>query len=435
MGRKVWGLALAVLVAGGVEGFAAKAFGGLTLRTTLTPTDVAVGTSFDWSYFSGAVADLPRSTLSSIPSLAENVEKSTGYGYQVVLPSPGGASFVQLFGYHKQDIVLDWPVGVVGAVSELAFSWDAQRHYLWGYFWMHYAGVALKLKVAIARSDASVGSGLEVGFAGTTLWGLALSIASQFGLTTDRTALARAVSLGQVSGEMFDYRGTSLTAGVFPLCCLSLSATVRLTKTRFDSARITTTYAFSLAGLEVTAGATVVLTTADKALTIVPRLTLPESGSEIYLSFSLLPGALSPSSPALTGIAVHGIGLSRIQLGEVAVSGVYSLSGAVYRRGGQDDINLRASHYAFQPGAGLIGLPYDLIVSLEHSTLQTSVAGDFYFSAAGGGYLFGLALVTFEAGVTLFGDFRIGMGVSFATNTGWQRLVLELNYTFNLYGL
>ncbi|MCX7751079.1 MAG: hypothetical protein N2320_06060, partial [Candidatus Bipolaricaulota bacterium] len=286
MGLRWGSLVVAVLVAGSVEGRAAKAFGGLTAQATLTPTSVAVGTRFDWSYFSGAVADLPRSTLSAIPSLAENTEKSTGLGYQIVLPSPAAGSYVQFFGYLKQDIVMDWPVGVVGAVTELSFSWDLRRHYLWSYAWVHYGGAALRIKLSLARVDALAGSGMEVGVEGTTLRGLTLTVSSQFGLTADRVALLRAVSLGQVAGEMFEYRGTTLTVGTFSLCCLSFEAMVKLTKTGFDSVQLWTAYTFELAEGDVTVSVNVVFQTADKSLSILPRLVLSETGSEIYLSYS-----------------------------------------------------------------------------------------------------------------------------------------------------
>lgn len=395
---------------------AAKAFGGLTTRVTLSPTSIAMDSGFQASYFTGLVAELPSSTLTSIPALAENVMASTGSGFQVVLPSPAGTSFVQFFAYHKQDIVLDWPVGVWGVVSELAFSWDTRRHYLWSHAWLHYAGVELKLKLALARADAAVGSGMEVGFEGTTLRGLMFTMMSQFGLSTDRTALARAVSTGQVSGGMFEYRGTTLAASVLPFCCLGLSATVRLTKGGFESARLVTSYTFTFAEAQVNASATIEFKTEEKTLTIVPRLALPSTGAEIYLSYSLLPARLSPASPSLTEIRFHEIGLSRIPLGEVTVSGRYSFSGNVYR------------------GPVPVPVRYDLVLSFQHSTLETDLALDLYFAPAGA-YLLGLALVTFQAEVALFGDFRFAVGLDVATDTGWQRLIGELKYTFNVYGL
>ncbi len=435
MGCRLWGLlglglAMGVVAVGGLG--AGRAFGSLTTRVTITPLMVATESGFQASYFTGLVAELPSSTLSSIPGLAENTLVATGSGFQVVLPSPGGASFVQFFGYLKTDIVMDWPVGVAGGVSEAAFSWDLQRHYLWAHAWVHYGGVALRLKAALARSGGNVGSGLELGFDGTTLGGLALSLASQFGLTTDRTALLRAVTLGQVSGDMVEYRGTTLTAGVFPLCCLSLGATVRLTKAGFESARVSTSYVFSFAEVAVTASAVVVFRVDEKTLTITPRLILPGTGAEIYLVHSLL--LAGPSSLEFVGIQLHGVGLSRVQLGEVTLSGLCSLAGNLYRRSGQDDIFLRAASYSAQGGGGQVALPYDCVVSLEYSALYTGIACDFYFTPAGG-HLFGLAFTTFQVELTLFGDFRIVAGVAFSTATGWQRLVAEVNYTFNLYGL
>lgn len=416
MGRKLSGLALAALVAAGVEGLAAKAFGGLTLRTTLTPTDVAVGTGFDWSYFSGAVADLPRSTLSSIPSLAENVEKSTGYGYQVVLPSPGVGAYVQFFGYLKTDIVMDWPVGVAGVVSELSFSWDLRRHYLWSYAWVHYGGAAVRLKMTLARADALVGSGMEIGVEGTTLRGLVVSLTSQFGLTADRGALLRAVNQGQVGGGMFDYRGTTLALGVLPLCCLSLQATVRFTKAGFESSRIATSYTFTVGEATVVAVATVSFTAATKAVGIVPRLSCPGSGSEFYLAYSLVPPSLGPGNPTISGVRLEEAGLSGVRLGEVTLSGRYSFSGSVYR-------------------GALSGLPrYDLVLSLRQSALAGDLGIDLYF-AAEGEYVFGLGLIAFQVRWTLFGDFQFNLGAELATDTGWRRLVLELKYTFNIYGL
>lgn len=417
--RRWWGLALlgvalgcAVVTGAG----AGKAFGSLTSRLVLTPLTTTSEAAFQLSYFTGLVAELPSSTLSSIPGLAENTLVATGSGFQIVVPSPAPTAFVQLFGYLKEDIVIDWPVGVAGGVSELAFSWDGRRHYLWAYGWVHYAGVALNLKLSVGRADAAVGSGMELGFSGTTLWGLALSITSQFGLTTDRGALVRAVSLGQVGGEMFDYRGTTLAAGVFSLCCLSLDATVRLTKTGFESARIATAYTFTLAEAWITAAATLVFRTADHELRITPRLILPGTGSEIYLSYSLVPSVLSSTNPTITGIRLDEVGLSGVPLGGVTVSSRYSFAGNVYR-------------------GSLPGLPrYDLVVSLRHTALETELALDLYF-AAEGAHLFGLGLVTFQGQVSLFGDFRFVLGLDATTDMGWQRLAVELRYTFNLYGL
>lgn len=410
------GLGLAVglvAVTGSGEG---KAFGSLTTRVTMTPLTVAAESGFQASYFAGLVAELPSSTLSSIPGLAGNTLVSTGSGLQVVLPSPAGTSFVQFFAYHKEDIVLDWPVGVWGLVSELAFSWDTRRHYVWSHAWVHYAGVELWLRMTVARSDAAAGSGMELGFSGTTLRGLALSIVSQYGLATDRTALLRAVSLGQVSGEMLEYRATTLTAGVFPLCCLSLAAAVELTKAGFGSARISTAYTFTLAKAWITASASLVFRSAEKTLKVTPRLTLPGTGTEIYFSYSLIPARLSSSSPSLTGIQLDEVGLSRVQIGEITVSGRYSLSGSVYR------------------GPLTVPYPFDLLLSFGRSTWETDLWFDMYF-ASDGAYLFGLGLITFQAGMTLFGDFRIGIGFDVTTDTGWRRLVGELMYTFNLYGL
>ncbi len=433
--RRWWGSALLGVAVGCavVTGVGAgRSFGSLTSRLVLTPLATTSEAAFQLSYFTGLVAELPSSTLSSIPGLAENTLVATGSGFQIVVPSPAPAAFVQLFGYLKEDLVIDWPVGVVGGVSELACSWDGRRNYLWAYGWVHYAGGALSLKLSVGRADAGVGSGMEVGFSGTTLWGLALSTTSQFGLTTERGALLRAVSLGQVSGEMFDYRGTTLTAGVFSVCCLSLDATVRLTKAGFESARIATAYTFTLAEAWITAAATLVFTAADHELRVTPRLILPGTGSEIYLSYSLL--LAGPSTLEFTGIRLHGLGLSGVQLGEIAVSGLCSFSGNLYRRSGQDDIFLRASSYSAQGGAGQVPLPYDCVVSLEGSTLYTAFACDLYWAPAGS-HLFGLALVTLQGEIQLAGDFRFGVGVALSTATGWERLIGELRYTFNLYGL
>ncbi|MFH1610232.1 MAG: hypothetical protein ABID40_06365, partial [Candidatus Bipolaricaulota bacterium] len=77
---------------------------------------------------------------------------------------------------------------------------------------------------------------------------------------------------------------------------------------------------------------------------------------------------------------------------------------------------------------------HDLVLSLQHSTLETNLAVDLYF-ATEGTYLFGLALLSFQAEVALFGDFRFAVGLDVATDTGWQRLIGELKYTFNVYGL
>ncbi len=411
-----WALALGLLGAGVVEGLGAKAFGDLTMRATLTPTGVSFSPGFTGTYFSGLVADLPRSTLASIPALAENVLVSTGSGFQLVLPSPGGTSFVQLCGYLKEDVVMNWPVGVVGAVAELGFSWDGRRRYLWTHGWVHYAGVELRVKMSLARVDAAVGSGLEFGFEGTTLRGLALSIASQYGLTADRAALLRAVTQGQVAGEMFLYRGTTLTAGVIPFCCVSLAATVRLAKAGFESAQIATAYTFTCAEVSVIATATALFKTGEKTVTIVPRLVLPGTGSELYLSCSLVPPTLGPGSPAITGIRLDEAGLSGVRLGEVTAGARYSFAENVYR-------------------GSLTGLPrYDLAFSLRRTTLDTQLAVDLYF-AAEGAYVFGLGLVTFQAQVTLLGDFVLGLSADFTTDTGWRRLLLDLNYAFNLYGL
>lgn len=411
-------LALGLAVGlGTVEGLGAgKAFGALTTSLTVTPISVTAGSDFQASYFTGLVSELPSSTLSSIPGLAENVLVSTGSGFQVVLPSPTGTSFVQLLAYHKQDIVLDWPVGVWGVVSELAFSWDTRRHYLWSHAWVHYAGVQFRLVMAVARADAATGSGMEVGIEGTTLAGMAFRMTSQFGLATGRTALARAVSLGNVGGEMSDYRATTLTASVVPFCCLGLSTTARLTKSGFESLQITTSYAFTFATTAVSASVTFEFTTETRELTVVPRLQLPGSGTEIYLSYSLVPARLSPSSPSLTGVRLDEIGLSRVQLGELSVSGRYSFTGNLCR--------------------GALPMPTrcDLLFSFGRSTLDTSLTCDLYF-ASEGAYLLGLALFTFQAEATWFGDLRVRVGFDIVTDSGWWRLTAEVRYTFNVYGL
>ncbi len=416
MGRELWGLALAALVAGGGEALAAKAFGELGVQTTLTPTEVTLGMNFSWSFFSGAVADLSRSTLSSIPSLAENVERSLGHGYQVVLPSPGAGAYVQFFGYVKTDIVMDWPVGVAGAVAELALSWDQRRQYLWSYAWVHYGGAALRVKASLARADARVGSGMEVGVEGTTLRGLVVSLASQFGLTTDRAALSRAVSQGQVGGGMFEYRGATLGLGTLPVCCLSLSLTVRFTKAGFESARIATAYTFSVGEAAVLASATATFTPSAKTLTIVPRLTCPGTGSELYLTYSLVPATLGPGNFTVSGLRLEEASLSGVRLGEVTLSGRYSFAGSVYR-------------------GGLSGLPrYDLVLSLRQSTPASDLGIDLYF-ATEGDYPFGLGLVVFQVQATWLGDVQFSLTAEVATDTGWRRITFVFKYTFNLYGL
>ncbi|MCX7751078.1 MAG: hypothetical protein N2320_06055, partial [Candidatus Bipolaricaulota bacterium] len=91
-----------------------------------------------------------------------------------------------------------------------------------------------------------------------------------------------------------------------------------------------------------------------------PRLTCPSTGSEFYLSYSLVPSTLGPASSTISGVRLDEAGLSGVRLGEVTVSGRYAFAGTVYR-------------------GPLPGLPrLDLVLSLREETLESSLGVDLY---------------------------------------------------------
>jgi hypothetical protein len=326
-------------------------------------------------------------------------------------------------GYHQQAFTVDTLIWVFDVHSTLAFLPTALRTDFWltrvdtamaGVFFTY----TFLLEYVSAADD--FGSGAELRVAAQFPDHVSVGVTNLFGLEENLAEV-----YGWVSGSGYDivnrpnlhaltYTSTKVDLNGLKVGSCPLALTITFTKEGFKS--IFLDLRFTPTNLPIEFDLQAEITTFAKAVVLYPSVNLGQACLEVYAH--IVPWAFTLGDATMTGVSIDGIGL-KCEIGPTVFSGLIATDSIYRPRTASSDIPLRARNYVVEPNPFLavhyIKTNYNAVFSLEWPN-DYWFAVDFYFSETVGG-LFGLALVTVEAGVQLCDQINFGIGAAFGVTS------------------
>jgi len=392
------------------------------------------------SYFTGEVADLPNRFLSAL-FITDMELSNTGFGLQglfrpLLLPTDP-RSTLSVSVYSKQDIIIDWPIGTWSVISDVAFSvQSASMKYWWSELNVTAYGVAVTATFAMVAIGKEYSTGLELELVGTTLGGMGVTFATQFGISTDFEKMLQVQTQSASCGTM-SYNSTELNLTGLSLGCVHLETTAVFSAAQgFDHVQLE--FEIEPESLPVEFDATLTFMLQTKSMVLVPMLTLDTVCLDVYMM--LVPSKFDAGNSRFNALVLQGLGMRDIEIEQATLSGLISFVGGLYKQLGKSDIELRANDYLVDiltfdvsEQRRYVRTDYDWVFSIEKSIVNLDFAADAYFTTISTGQLFGLGLVTLETRYVLSSEFEFGAGLAMNLVTGLQKLVLKFNYSLFVY--
>lgn len=443
MTKKLLAVVLILVLGAGVSGWG-RVVGNWKTEVTLRPETTSVdATPMDFSgssaliigYFEGALAESPSRALSRL-FLTDPSFTGLGSALQIVLQMPfmqgdRSKSAFHLEGYHKQKIIIDYPVGTLGVRFDLALSvGEPPLQYLWKEVFVSYGGVSLTGRLSLMPLAAGLASGMGLKLRGNTFGGASVAVDSQFGMTTEIEEIREGAS--PVALPSFtQWKSTELALAGLRLDWLHFDGSAKVsrgsgyeyTKLDFQFERKDWPVGFDLAAKFAPQTQSVrIRSTVD-----LEELGLPLDGL-LYLYSR--------------GLELRGFSLPYLDLDKATLSGTVALEGTLYKARGSD-IGLRARNYyvdaALEDLVGCQQTDYVAVFSLEKSfgtaDLGINLAGDVRFKRGDSGQSFELGLLTGEItyDVGLSKQLAFGGGIAIDPSTGLQELELSVETWFYWY--
>ncbi|HDL85490.1 MAG TPA: hypothetical protein ENH11_04065 [Candidatus Acetothermia bacterium] len=391
-------------------------------------------------YFTGDVADMSIAQLSNL-SITDRGLSKTGMGgqafFNLPLFSPGSLS---LSTYLKQDIDIDWPIGTYTVLSNLVFSVDPPS--LTSSF-LECTVSAYGLKgtgsFLLVPMGATYAFGTRLTLLGTTLAGMTVEASTYFGAWSLGKAFNE-INKVQSSSDCFCYRGTNISLTGLMFGCVSYDTAVRFSNQGFAYAQ----FQYAIAppddwDIPVSFAVTLEFSPQTKSyVVLVPTLYFFNSAYQdaictFYVALDVT-GNGTGGSLGFNGMSLTGVRLSGLLVGQVNVSGILSLGDMLYTQERDSPIYLHASDYSIYNQSSIASkqspTPYDMVISLDHSTGNFGSAVDVYWGCNTGS-LFGLKLFTGEATYILSSELEFGLGLAVDPLVGPTEM--RMDFTWSLY--
>ncbi|HUT86500.1 MAG TPA: hypothetical protein VMX15_00230 [Candidatus Heimdallarchaeota archaeon] len=394
----IGGLLLLVLASGAAVG---KTLLNLESSIAVLPLGLSLDldssfVTFQAGHYTGDVASLPNRFLRML-FLTDGTLTNKGFGTQTIIRFPmhaadrGGS--VEFSIYSKSDLVIDWPVGTWSVISNVAFStFTSDLSRWWSTINISAYGTSTTLTFALVPTQTGPATGFSIDITAPTLGGMGVAIGAGFGMPTafdDIGTFTPTASCDLV------FREATVGFEGFLLGCLALDIETTIGCQGFKSTEITFDLDLWTDVLDVEGGIEFAIQT--KSVTLIPRLRLDQEC--IWVNIGIDPEIWGEIA-AIDTLIVRGAGITSEAIDASKFSSIASFIGGVYREVLKGDIELRAGDYyvALDPEADTsqyVFLPYDLILSLEHSEANSDLAFDVYFGSPESN-LFDLAFVTAE---------------------------------------
>jgi hypothetical protein len=411
----------------------------VTLRPEMTsvnatPMDFAGSSALIIGYFEGALAESPSRALSRL-FLTDPSFTGLGSALQIVMQIPfmqselSGAVF-HLEGYHKQKIIIDYPVGTLGVRFDLALSPEESVKYLWKEVFVSYGGVSFTGRLSLMPLLTGLASGMGLKLRGNTFGGASVTVDSQFGLTTEIEEIQE--GLGPIALPSFaQWKNTELSLTGLKLDWLHFDTSAKVSgESGYEYTKLD--LQFEPEGWPVSFDLAAKFAPQTQSIRIQSTVDLEELGLP-------LEGVLYLYS---RGLELRGFSLPYLEVDEATLSATVALKGTLYRARGSD-IGLRAGNYYVDAALGdLKGYQrtdYVAVFSLEKSfgtaDLGINLAGDIRFKRGDRGQSFEPGLLTGEItyDVGLSKQLAFGGGITIDPDTGLQELDLSIETWFYWY--
>lgn len=443
MAKKLLTVTLILILGAGVTAFAGRVVGNWETTAALQPQTTAVEATpmyFSGSstliagYFEGDLAESPSRALSRL-FLTDPSFSGLGSALQIALTLPfmqgdRNKSVFHLEGYHKQELIIDYPVGTVGVRFDLALSPGETIRYLWKEVFVSYGGVSFTGRLSLMPLATGLASGMGLKLRGNTFGGASIGVDSRFGMTTEIEEIQEGT--GPIALPSFtQWKSTELSLTGLKLEWLHFDGSAKVSRdngyeyTKFD-------FEFEPESWPVSFDLTAKSAPQTQSVRIKSAVDLEGAGLP-------LEGFLYLYS---RGLELRGFSLPYLEVDEATMSATVALKGNLYRSG-KSDIDLRATNYyvdaALEDPTQYKRTDYVAVFSLEKSfgtaELGISFAGDVYFERGGSDRSFDLGLLTGEItyDVGLSKQLAFGGGIAIDPSAGLQELSLSLETWFYWY--
>jgi len=394
----IGGLFLIVIMGGAVLGKTTLGLdSGITFRPTGTLLDLDSSfLGFQVGHYAGDVALLSDRFLRTL-FLTDGTLTEKGSAAQAVIqfpmyPADRRGAFQFSF-YHKEDLVIDWPVGTWSVISDVAFStFTSELSRWWSTVNVSAYGTSTTATFLLMPTPLGTAAGLSVELSGPTLTGMGVTISADFGMPTAFGGIGGVVPTASCE---LRFREANLGFEGVVLGCVALDVETTIGCHGYESTEIG--FDLDLPIDWVTVEGILEFATKTKSITLIPRVHMEPTC--IWVNIGLDPATWKENA-LLDALIVRGVGISDETIGSSQFSAIASFIGGVYRDVSKDDIELHAGDYyvALDPEADAskyVFLPYDIILSIEHGEANSDLVIDAYFGSPEPD-LFDLALVTAE---------------------------------------
>lgn len=400
-----------------------------TTSVAATPMNFAGVSTLMVGYFEGDLAESPSRALSRL-FLTDPSFTQLGSALQIVLQQPfmqqdQSRAVFHLEGYHKQEIIFDYPVGTLGVRFDLAFSLgESSLQYLWKEIFVNYGGISLSSKLSLKPMDEGLASGMALKLRGNTFGGAQVEVNSLFGMTTEIEEIGEGI--GPSTYPSFtQWKSTEVSLTGLTLDWFHFDSSAKISNkdgyehTKFD-------FEIEPEGWPVSFDFTVKF--APQTQSVALRSTLDLEWATLYVYSR--------------GLEIRGFSLPYVNVNDMTFSGIMALKGVLYKSRASD-IGLRARNYcvdaALEDPTRYKQTDYVAIFSIEGgfgtAALGIDFAGDVYFKRSDSDQSFDIALLTGEINyeVGLSKQLAFGGGFAIDPNAGLQELVLNIESWFFWY--
>ena len=224
---------------------------------------------------------------------------------------------------------------------------------------------------------ATYAFGTRLTLLGTTLAGMTVEASTYFGAWSLGKAFNE-INKVQSSSDCFCYRGTNISLTGLMFGCVSYDTAVRFSNQGFAYAQ----FQYAIAppddwDIPVSFAVTLEFSPQTKSyVVLVPTLYFFNSAYQdaictFYVALDVT-GNGTGGSLGFNGMSLTGVRLSGLLVGQVNVSGILSLGDMLYTQERDSPIYLHASDYSIYNQSSIASkqspTPYDMVISLDHST-------------------------------------------------------------------
>jgi len=398
----------------------------IVTKTAAPIIDIAASASSltAWHYV-GDVA-IQAGERASGSSLSE-----TGFGVESSLdlplnPASRTASFdVSLYG--MSDLIIDWPVGTWGVIMNASFSLATDTlAKMWTTANVTAYGVSATGTFSLVEATGGFATGLSLGLSGTTLSGMGVFLAADFGIPVpDTLDVVRTLPVADCA---FNFAEGSLRLEAFPFGCLHLDVETSFRCAGFNKAEIE--FDFELFDGRLAIDGLLSFSTQTQSITLTPYLRLEQGCVWVNIGIDQMDWA-STWDNRIDQLVIRGLGISNVEVGSAEVSMIVALGQSLYKVKAASDIDLHASGYyvALAPGVTATRYTltdYDMVWTMEQGFQNSELTIDVYFGAATGSLL-DLALVTADWSHQVSTGLEVSVGLALNPSGAPQTLVLGFN--------